>query len=108
MTLPPELATLQGLGFRVEESTEIIAQGHARSAAYLVAEEQPDGYSFGLAYRPGLSGEQLASLSAEVLARVDSLLTEGANGPHLWVKGVHVPGYYVWLSLHDFDSTLDM
>lgn len=106
--VPEELAPFVEMGFRVEEwGTEVYAQAPSQnSAVYLLAEEKPGGYSFGITYHGGLSSEQLASLAEEVRERVVSLLEDGPTGPYTWSPGVAVPGHYVWIALHDLDPWL--
>ncbi|MET4078652.1 hypothetical protein [Janibacter sp. UYMM211] len=104
--IPKQLVPLAEAGFGVEESPWIVTEGPSEnSAAYIVAEAKPGGYSYGLAYRPGLSDDALTLLAEEVRARIASLATDGPEGPYAWSTGEQVPGYYSWLSLHDLDPT---
>lgn len=105
--IPEPLVPLAEAGFRVEESPRIVTEGPSEgSVAYIVAEAKPGGYSYGLAYRPGLSDEVLTLLRKEVLTRIASLATDGPEGPYIWSTGEQVSGYYSWLALLDLDPTI--
>lgn len=107
MATPSEFQWLVSAGINVTEFHEVAEQGPSEfTAAYIVAEKKPGGYSYGLAYRPGLSAEQRAALSEEFRVRILSLVNDGPDGPFAWSTGTAVPGYYVWIALHDLDPTL--